>query len=467
MIFHLPNPIPSSIVDTDQLQKFYQEYRLIPYYGGDENTSHRFLDLLGTLTDLSSTFKAVSRDLREYTFGGNASFIGNSVPGLDIEPEILTPEQQIEFVSFLSDRNVMLKSLVKMLKRADYFLLVSGNAFLRIKRVTVGDTVRYYFSVPHYKHVSYTVSDDPGEMFVVVSKFLGDRQRMNKYPPAVLRVSESDEELRWMETEPGVEEAIIHMRNPADSDESDFYSRPDILPSMPDLFVDHQVPNQQSKIAATDLISRVILAFEAEAPDGLDDEYENEEPDPGDEGKGRDNFERSMLVLKQLTTNMGAHPNTLGPDRSASVLAGVEYPHGGNAPTPIKLDVNKDTVHQKWQRGEAATFIAAVMGWSVTLLQIKEAKSNIGGNVLNDLFRICNVRTIKPRQRYFEDAANNLLRQICELEGGADEFKNYGIKFPDVIGSEFGTVASTETTPADDAVDVSTQTEDEDDINNA
>lgn len=467
MIFQLPNPIPRTIKDTDELQQFIKDYRIIPYYGDDESTSHNFLELLRTLTDLSATFKAIARDLREYTFGLNAKFIGNSVPGLDIEPDELSTEEQTEFATFLSDYNVTLQSLMKTVKRADYFLLVSGNAFIRLKRVRVGDTVRYFLSVPHYRHVAYVVSDDPGERFVVVSKFLGDLNKMRKYPPAVLRVSESDEPLRWSTTEPGVEEAIIHVRNPAYADESDYYSRPDILAALPDLYVDYQVPNQQSKISASDFVTAVILAFEAENPDHADDEYENEEPDGSVAGRKLDNFERNMMTLRKLTTNLGNHPAALGPDRTAASIMGIEYPHGGNPPTKIELAINRDTKHQAWQRESAATFLCAVMGWSPELLQIRQSKANIGGNVLADLFKICNVRTVKPRQTFYEDVINNLIRQVCELEGGSDEFKNYGIKFPDVIGTEFKStpapVASGVPTSGDpDGVDVTTENDDDD-----
>lgn len=449
MIFQLPNPIPYTVVDSEELQTTFDKYRIVPYYGTAESTSHRFLEVLKTLTDLSSTFKSTVRDLREYTFGRNVRVVGNAIPGLDIDSVDLEPEEQGEFVSFLSGLNLTLPSIMKAIKRADYFLLVSGNAYLRIKRVTVGDTVRYYLSVPHYKHVAYLVSEDPDEQFVIYSKFLDDHTKLMKYPPDILRVSTETGALNWATTEPGVEETIIHLKNPANADESDYYARPDILPAMPDLYVDHQIPNQSSKVAATDIITRVILAFEAEDPNNVGDSYEDEDGVSGSgkyyedgtvAGRKLDNFERNMLVLKQLATNMGSHPSTLGPDYTASTLAGVEYPHGGNPPTPIELEVNKDVAYQKWQRQTASDYICAILGWSSTLLQIRDIKANIGGNVLADVFRVCNVRTIKPRQTYFQDVINNLVQQVLSRESGPADFANYGIQFPDVIAEEINKI---------------------------
>ena len=60
--------------------------------------------------------------------------------------------------------------------------------------------------------------------------------------------------------------------------------------------------------------------------------------------------------------------------------------------------------------------------------------SGIGGNTLYDQFTIKNEATIQPLQTWLENIVNDLLSQICTIEGGDNEYKSYGLKLPNVIG---------------------------------
>ena len=63
----------------------------------------------------------------------------------------------------------------------------------------------------------------------------------------------------------------------------------------------------------------------------------------------------------------------------------------------------------------------------------RQAKTNLGGNLLYDLFTMKNEATIEPRQGRFEDLINQILAQILERESGPADFQGYGLKFPDII----------------------------------
>jgi len=344
MLFRLPNPIPKTVVDRDELIKSFQKYSIVPYYGTKDATSHSMLDLLSTLTDLSPTFKAVRRDLATYTFGLNLNIEGRTIPGLATDPVEVDFPTQARYADYYAGLNISLKKIIKLSRRIDHHRDVCGNAYLRIWRIEVAGAVRYEMDVPHYKHVGYLRSIDPGEEFIIISKFLDDIVEMERNPPTILRATQEGEQIRWTQTEPGVEQAIIHIKAESDNDESDFYARPAILGALTWLYTDFQLGNLNSKVSATELITKKLLAFEAPDPnletDDDDDSKRVEVTANGYiNGRKMDRFERNMLILKELTTNIGRHPSALGPDRATSTIGGVEYPHGAKEPTQIDLEV--------------------------------------------------------------------------------------------------------------------------------
>lgn len=451
-IFSLPNPIPQTVVDREELQKFFRKYAIVPYYGTVDESSHSFLDLLVTLCQLSPTFGATMRDLQFFTFGLNVDLVGNVVPGLAIDPVELGDAEKLAFSGWLGGLNISMRTIQKVTRTLDYHLQCSGNAWLRIRRVRVGGTTRYYFKAPHFLHTAYLRSIDTGEEFAIISKFLGDDSKMNKYPPTLLRVTQMDEELKWTRTDSGVDEAIIHVKAGKKLEQSDFYNQPDIIDVLPQMYIDYQVPNLNSKIAATELVTKKLLAFQAPDPNSLPgnnllvDDKDKEIGADGNIGSGRGNqFQQNMLVLKQLVTNLSSHPSQMGAQPAASI-AGVEYPYGGNAPVDIDLEMNRDTKHQTFQLEQATARICACLGWSPELIGVRAAKATLGGNLLYDMFTIRNTATIVPRQNFYQSLWNGVIGQICEMENGEDEWKNYGIKFPGVIEemlAQFGAAGGT------------------------
>lgn len=438
MIFSLPNPIPATIRDPDDLQSFFRDLKLVPYYGTTETTSHSFLDLLKTLAELSPTFGSILGDINAYAFGINLEITTRNIPGLKSDTEPLSEDNQIEYVQYLRTLNISARTIVKLSKRINTHLSICGNAYLIVKRVTVGGTVQYFFKVPHFKNVVYVFSQDVGEEFLMVSKFIGDLEKLYKYPPKILRVTTEGEGLRWTQTGPGVEEAIVHIKNDNDIDDSDFYNRPFILGAMPWLYTDWKMGELSSKVSATDLVTKILLALEGPDPDAIGDEDGDELIEltgNGQIGQRRkmDYFERNMLVLKQLVTNMGRHPSTVGDARAASSIAAIEYPKGSAPPTSIPLELNRDTDYHTYQVEKAAVIICESLRWAPELISNRPALATLGGNLMYDIFTIKNEATIRPIQVKIEDLFNEILSQIHEIEGSPIQFTEYGISFPDII----------------------------------
>ena len=440
MIFNLPNPIPYTVADQADLQEFFRRYEVIPQFGTCERSSIAFLELLRTLTDLSATFNATMRDLKNYTFGLNLEIVQGAIPGLSVESVELEEQKQVEFATWLAGVGIGMRTITKLSKRIKHHLAVGGNAYLKIKRVRVGGAVRYSMEVPFYTHCAYLRSRDEGEEFLIVSPFIGDDQQLAKYPPLILRATQMDEPLRWMSTGRGEEQAILHIKADTDEEESPYYARPDIIHCLPSLYTDYQLDNLNSKIAAAELISKILLAFQAPDPNTLDsgDDEENEfAAEINGSGKlGRKKgtpFQEAMLQLKAISTNMASHPSTMGAGAAAS-FAGIQYPYGDKPPTPITLEVNRDTKHQVFQTETAVRRICTALGWAAELLGMIPAKATLGGNMLRDILIQKEISTIAPDQFFFANMWNGVLAEIKEAENAPAEYASYGVKFPRVIG---------------------------------
>jgi len=440
-LFKLDNPIPETVKDRDELTEAIRKWQGIPYYGTTESTSHTFLDLLSTLTEMSNTFRSCVNDMNKYIFGQRITFVKGDIPGMQTDVEELSSDAQLEYFNWLKERNISPRHVLQMSRRINWHLYVNGNSYLLIRRIEVGSTVRYEMKVIHYKHFMYRKSEDIGQEFGLISKFLDDPVMLEKHPPKILPVTLNGEAIVWENIKPGVEEAIIHFKKEDQDGESDFYARPDILSVLTWLYVDFQLGNLNSKVAATELITKKILAFQAPDPatveegDEEDEEILEELSEQGIAVKKRKNtqFHENMMVLKNLVTNISTHPTDTMGGRQASSIAGIQFPFSGQPPTAIDLEMNRDTTHQEFQLDKAVTCICANLGWSPELLMIRRTTTTLGGNLLYDIFTMKNESTIRPRANTFEDFWNGILEQIRERENAPRSFDGYGIRFPDVI----------------------------------
>jgi hypothetical protein len=437
--FALPNPIPAEINDPKEQAEKWQEYNLIPYYGANLQMSHGYLDLLKTLTQMSETFVSVMRDRSQFTFGLNLDVVGRVIPGLASEPIVLERSLKEKFALWLTDMGLPLVKILELSQRAELHLEQSGNTYLRIKKVTVGKTTKYFLDVVHYKHVAYVWSEDPGERFVIVSKHLGNHRLMIDNKPQLLRVTEPCTSLRWITGEdPSIETALIHVKNNTFQDEGDYYGRPAALGIMTWLYVDFQQGNLQSRLAASEIISKKLLAFEGEDPNALRNQAPNlEEGTVTDHPKPMrqmTDFQANMLVLKGIATNMEAGSTTLGPKDGVSSIAGIKYPHGGKPPVVIDIEMNRDTVHQEMQIQRASSVICSSLGWAPELIGSRPLKASLGGgSQLYDTLVMKSVSTVETRQNFWQNIWNSVIGEICEAEDKNGEFKSIGIDYPDNI----------------------------------
>ena len=168
MFFKLPPPIPATVKDTEELQKTFDKWQVIPQYGTSTHTSHSLLELIQTLVEMSPTFKAAMKDLNTYIFGRRVKICTGMMSGLQSEVVEIDFPDQLEFDAWLKERNIKLRNVLKLSRRMNSHLEVNSNTYLYVRRITSGDAIRYDMKVYHYKHVFYYPSEDIGQEFVLV-----------------------------------------------------------------------------------------------------------------------------------------------------------------------------------------------------------------------------------------------------------------------------------------------------------
>jgi len=425
-LFQLQNPIPTETPDPQDLAHWIREHKAIPYFGTWERSSHLFLRLLRDLCELSPTYQIVLEARQAYTFGLNLNIVARTYPGIDIEAVPAPIPQQIEYCKALAGYGLTVTDINTLSKEADGHLTESGNGYLRVTRARAGGAVRYGFEVLDYLDTMYVFSDDPLDEFVLNSKFLFDTAKLDKYPPDLYRVTPAGQPLRFMEMPDGTEATVIHMKAKKRSGGGDYYGRTRLIAFLTWLYVDFQHGNHISKVSAAEFVTKKLLAIEGEDPNAIGDQL-------GDDGKAVDTFTQNLRTIQEVTTSVATKGNAMGPKKNQASIGLLEYPFGGNPPTEIDLEVNRDVAYLQYQGDKAEDKVAAALGWDTILTSLRKATATLGGNLLIDTFVLKNTETVEPKQNYFEAIWNGVIGEIMETEGAPPALRAMGIQFPNEI----------------------------------
>lgn len=428
-MFYLKNPVPESVVDKEQISKEFQKYKIVPYYGTTSKSSHTFLKTLNSLTELSGSFSAVVNDLETYAFGHALTVTALNEPGLDLEVPEVSPNVQSRFYDYLKERNIKAPKLLSISCQILRSLKASGNAWLIVRRSSVMDAVRYDIQVEPFTNVAYLKQSDFEDRVAIITPVWNDPQFWRKSPPKIRTVTEQDETIIWNDAGDGIQEALIHFRRPGTSK---YYGRPEILSVLNWLYVDYVLSDLEAKVAGTELVSKKIIAFQERSGFAMEDDRitvgeKNEVGEDGNIGtEVEDDFRRTMKQLKALTTRVGDHGET-------SAIVGIEYPAGTNSPTVLDLEISRDEKHHNFLKTAAEQKIAGILGWSPELSGLVQSKTNIGGNILKDLFIIKNSATIIPEQVAQSGRMNWLISEIMDFEQAPAEIRDLGFSFGNVV----------------------------------
>lgn len=400
------------IVDAEELIKVFDKYRLIPVYSTDKGTSHEFTRFLYELSELSPSHQSCKKDMQTYIFGNALDIVEKTYPSLlykadDVKDIELS--KKITYATQLKEIGISLGKIIEVSKALFSDELDSGNFYLHVRIATVLGEKKKVILTP-VKQLNVMYLNVPKPYVMVTEKF--DESWWITKPPKIYPVSYIEQPLNLQEEANGDLTTVIHFKG---NDDAKYYGRPRILTVIDCMMAEHKTLQLNSKIAATETLSKILMLFEELPPERTRSMTAE---------KQIEDFNKRMMSLRQITTNEG---------NKAHSIAAIEYPNGTTQPTTVKLDVNRDTIYAEFSLSNAASMIYSTHGWSKELTGMVQVKTGIGANILYDLFIIKNTSTVEPNQRKYEAFWGWLLGEI-EVNMGLPE-SGLSIKFPDAVTS--------------------------------
>ena len=143
-------------------------------------------------------------------------------------------------------------------------------------------------------------------------------------------------------------QTVFHIKNKRDH--SDFYGRPDTLHKLFWMFTEWRMSVLLAKVADSEIGAKALLTMQAQDPAGRIS---------GDDD-GDLNIIEIAEALRKVTTNRGKF-------EEMESLGVVRYPYGGEKPSLLTLDLNRDTAFTNLIIDRTSDHIYAGHRWSKLL----------------------------------------------------------------------------------------------------
>lgn len=410
------NPFPEYVKHSkaiEQVSGLFKKYNLIPYYGDNEGCSHYYLKLLYDATSLSTSHTSCKNDICTYSFSGTLDIIPRreviEVERIEDERTLLNSTQKLAYLQSLKDVGVNLQKIPRLTKNLFNDLGDVGNAYLLIRLVKVGSVYKVFFFPIRSCNAAYVTKKGQNSNVLMVTDYWDEEWWKIVKPKFYMTSDDCDTQFNWSKKD-NVWETVVHLKDLEDG--SPFYGRAKIMSELNWLFVEYSMSDLACKVASTEYVSKHILAFEEEDPI----RFRNKK------GSRQQQFQKRIDAIRDITTVEGANPST---------LAGIQYPHGSNAPSLLQLTVSRDTDFTKCQLESASSAIFSKWSWHKELVGFEKMRSNTGRSLIRELFTVRNISTIRPNQRKWENFWGTVFHEIFKI--AKPNTPDYTVKFADSL----------------------------------
>ena len=350
--------------------------------------------------ELSASASACIHAINHYGFNGEMDIADMGIPGFLSETRDLPYNERLAYVEALINLGIKLPQVAEITQKCEAYLKASGNAYIYIREQNVMGEPKIYIEAIHPLNLAYIKPDPTDNSGVRTFAFSENFDQMAAYQFKYKLIRAYPE---WSENE-GVKETIIHIKS--GYGKSTWYGRPKSLSVLYEMIAEWKQGEQRMKVANADFVSTMILAFEQ-------DSFETDTQ--GDENKQSEAI-RTGKVLRAAMTNAGDNP---------SALMTIDYPHGGKAPTPIEVKVNRDHQYMQGSNDVSTAKIYSCFDWSRELTGNSSVRGGIGANILKDLFSIKYTTTIQPLQEFWAAKWGEIFSWYLP--------QRYTVKFPNLI----------------------------------
>lgn len=389
----LKNPIPKLITDPKELTERIKGLNIYPYAGKNRASSHKVLEVLYDLFELSPSRGTVINDKRDVGFSGKCDIEWTGIRGLSFDDKEITDAEKLAFVERIESVGLEFADLINLAYDGELDVSVSGNVFILYRESVIAGVKQVKLDILDPRHCYPLIVEEGEAEAIMWTPQMGDKQ---------------PKEVEVYNLYPFMNEdrtTVFHFKLGAKG----VWGRPTDLMAFKWMVVEALIALRESKLANTDLAAKLLIIAEDEEADSPID---GEDEDGKIEQTG---LQKQIISLRQIA----------GTENEKTVpIAGLIYPFGGQRPHVEKLDISRDYQYLKAQTDIASDYIYAANSWSKELVGFTQAKGGIGSNMINSLFKWKYVTKIKPRQEWWSTNLGKILNHMFEEKVG------YSIAFP-------------------------------------
>lgn len=419
MLFNdIYNPIPKAVQDPEYVRDFFSKAKLMPYSGSSTGSSHGILKILYDLAALSPSKESVINFISRYGFEGDLTLKKRTIPGIRIEDDSkLEYSDIIKVADALSEVGIDFPMIGNMAKRHVLDCEVCGNYYMVYEEIQVGSAQKVLLKYVHPKSFFYKAqktASSPVEGVVF-------RYEWNLKDEIESRFETIGVYPFFTKTKTG-RKTIFHAANLRD--QNDLYGRPIDISTLTAQYVEYCNNDLAAKVSRKEIVTKYILAFQEEVIGQSGDES---------------NKERAKSTRKILQSSReGYYDPELNEyvehDDQSQTVAFISYT-GEKAPTPIKLEVARDSKWFETTGSSMSNFIFAANGVPKDLASFDKARGTLNSNsgeFILQQFNITDISLIRPKQNSMSRVWNKIFSLIAEFTG-KEELNNAGIVFPPKI----------------------------------
>lgn len=299
-VTELKNPIPGEIEDDTELEKVWEDHKLVPY----SDSGYSLLLWYLILAKLSPTHAACIQKMKTYAIGSRAFFKRAEDPEYDLGEDLnpLSSNESKQFKDTLAEFVTFEGGIRAFCKKVLWQLKVTGNAFIEMSWSVTNGVYRFNIKAHKTTEVIYKYTK-PGEMRVVAISPVWSSEYLKKFPPRLVPVSEKTvsgiDRPFSVKSEDGVERTVFHLK----SGDNKWYGRPDSEGSDLYKYMEVQDSIYLIKQMAADLVGKMIIEVEDDDPDA--------NPAIDNEGAQKAGFNSFADRMEQNYTQKGDDPSAI------------------------------------------------------------------------------------------------------------------------------------------------------------
>lgn len=408
-IFEIENPIPKELEDLRDLQKVFEDYKLVPFATRDKKTGHALLYWYLMLAQLSPMNAACIEKVKKYVVGSKVFVEQQEDPEFDtgeVRQEVSTAES-VRYRDVLNEIVTFEGGIRKFHQNLQWSYDATGNSWVEASYSVVNGQIRFYLKYRKTTEVLY-VATKPGEMRQVAISPVWTGDYLKKYPPVVVPLAPN-----WSEDENGVFRTMFHLK----AGQNKWYGRPESEGA--DLYKYREVQDSIYVIrqSAGNFVGQLIIEIEDDDP--------TSNPAINDEEARRSGFDNANDRFEQNFTQKGEDPS--------SVIL-LSRAVGG---TPMSVFQIKPNTNEKWYDVTGKMSEQRILRAHGLTLRFMGFDASTGFS--SDTFIADYVMNVEPvlveKRNTLMTFTNKILTTIWEISG-RQELNQYSINFRSPIASQ-------------------------------